>query len=144
MDGATALGIVQVLASVLPANALQSSAIEQCHDIMAFVTHFMDVNVTLQPLGRRSECELEIRSNMMNSMHLQAVLKRVGVQWSRQGLGQGFSDSRTTVLNNNHGCIFPFVLLVVGSSLSLLSNQKESSFGLQSNQVPEETSQTLR
>lgn len=92
VDGATALGIVQVLASVLPANALQSSAIERCHDIMSFVTRFMDVTVTLQPLGKRSECELDVRKNMMNAMHLQAVLKRVGLQWSRQGLGLGFDS----------------------------------------------------
>ena len=64
---------------------------------MSFVTHFMDVNVTLQPLGKRSECELDVTKNMMNAMHLQAVLKRVGLQWSRQGWGLGFTVSCTTV-----------------------------------------------
>eukprot|EP00435_Cladocopium_sp_Y103_P049541 s1312_g15.t1 len=86
VDGATTLGIIQVLASVLPANGLQAAAIQQCHEIMTFVSHFMTVNAILFPLGRRVECELEITNNEMNTKQLQFVLKRAGLQWSRPGV----------------------------------------------------------
>ena len=85
VDGATSLGILQVLASVLPANGLQAAAIGQCYEILAFVSHFMSVNVTLFPLGRNFECELEITNNEMNTKQLQFVLKRAGLQWFRPG-----------------------------------------------------------
>lgn len=86
VDGATSLGILQVLAAVLPANGLQAAAIQQCYEILAFVSHFMSVNVTLFPLGQRVECELEITNNEMNTKQLQVVLKRAGLQWFRPGL----------------------------------------------------------
>lgn len=84
LDAATSLGIVQVLASVLPANALQSSTIQQCYDVLAFFDHFMSIDHVLHPLGKRVECEMEIAQNKVNTKQLQLVLKQVGVQWSRQ------------------------------------------------------------
>ena len=85
LDCATSLGVLQVVASVLPCNALQAQTIEQCQKILEFMDYFAKINLTLHPLGRRVECELEVINNQVAVKQLQSVLKRMGVQWSRPG-----------------------------------------------------------
>ena len=85
LDCATSLGVLQVLASVLPCNALQAQTIEQCQKILEFMDYFAKINLTLFPLGKRVECELEVINNQVVVKQLQSVLKRMGVPWSRPG-----------------------------------------------------------
>lgn len=83
MDACTSVGMMQVLASVLPANAIQPSTVQQCHEILMFRDRFVDMNLTLRPLGRRSDTELDIVGNQIHAKQLQSVLKKIGVAWSR-------------------------------------------------------------
>lgn len=83
LDATTCMGLLQVLASILLAPALQATTIKQCLSILEFVDGFVHLNTTLHPLGKQADCVLEIVSNKLNVSQLKRTLQKVNLPWSR-------------------------------------------------------------
>ena len=83
LDAPTPLGMLLVLASVLPATALQASTVQQCLSVVEFLDQFISMSTTLRPLGKRSEVVLDVVDNKVSIEQLRKVFKSIAFNFSR-------------------------------------------------------------
>ncbi|CAJ1442941.1 unnamed protein product [Effrenium voratum] len=75
LDGATVLGICQVLASVLPAASMQMAAVKSCLNTLSFLESFVSISTSLPTRGSAA---LDVSNNMIPTTQLKALLKDEG------------------------------------------------------------------
>ena len=83
VDCYTSMGLLVMLATLLPATSFSSDGIHQCVAALKTLEEHMCLNCCLQLLPHAELFKLQLQENALPVSQVKAVLKELGLSWSR-------------------------------------------------------------
>ena len=86
VDSYTTLGLLLMLATLLPATSFAADGISECVRVLQTLEEHMMINEPLQLLPHAAVFVAEVQENQVLLAQLKAILEELGLSWSRLAL----------------------------------------------------------